>query len=141
MTQPRSAGATHPPQPRASQAWLLQGLTGSTQGTLAWGEGRLRFATGDGQVFSIAPADLTYLVFPWYYFGGGVKLGTANARYRLSFARPNGAEYPLMRGAAEVGSPIALLGAAEKLTDMRSGYKAGAQWRDILLAIRGGVHQ
>ena len=115
----------------ASEAWLLVGLTRSVPGHLAW-NGRLRFSSADGVVFDVAPGQLSSVTFPWYYFGGGVKLIAGSTKYRLSFVKPNGAEYAVARGAAAAGSPLALLGAAEKIRDVGSGRRVGRRWRDIL---------
>jgi hypothetical protein len=122
------------PPPFASDAWLLVGLTRSIAGRLAW-NGRLRFTAGDGDVFDVTPGQLTSVNFPWYYFGGGVKLRTHEGKYRLSFVKPNGAEYAVMRGAAAAGNPAALVGAAAKVSDVRSGRRVGRRWRDILSAL------
>jgi hypothetical protein len=121
----------------ASEAWLLVGLTRSVFGHLRW-DGRLRFTSVDGKVFDVAPDQLSSVNFPWYYFGGGVKLTAGGSRYRLSFVKPNGAEYALTRGAAAAGNPIALLGAAAKIRDVGSGRRVGRRWREILTALHPG---
>lgn len=127
--------ARRPPEPYSSQAWLLHGLFRSEPGVLQWTSDRLRFTTENDVVFDIEPANLFDVVFPWYYFGGGFTFRTAERRYRLSFVRPNGAEVAVMRGAAAAGSPLALVGAAEKIVDIRSGRRVGQRWRDILTGI------
>lgn len=116
----------------ASDAWLLQGITVSVPGWLDLQDGRLRFSTPDEVVFESSLADLSGITFPWYYFGGGMKLRAGGTPYRISFVKPNGAEYAVGRGLAAHGDPAALLLAAEKVTDIRTGRGAGKRWRELL---------
>ncbi len=132
----KHSGSAKLPSPYASDAWLLEGWTRSVPGHLEWRKGRLRFLTADAVLFDIAPAELRSLTFPWYYFGGGAQLVAAGTRYRLSFVRPNGAEYAVTRAAAAVGSPLALLGAADKVVDIVSGRRVGRRWRETLTALQ-----
>jgi hypothetical protein len=118
----------------ASDAWLLQGMTVSVPGWLDLRDGRLSFVTPDSVVFDVALSDVSAVVFPWYYFGGGVKLTAAGEPYRLSFVKPNGAEYAAARGLASLGEPAALAFAASKLGDVGSGQEVGRLWRQLLEA-------
>ena len=68
-----------------------------------------------------------------------MKLATRDARYRLSFVRPNGAEHAVNRAAGGEGNPIALLGAAAKIADIRDGRRLGRLWRETLLAASSGA--
>jgi hypothetical protein len=115
-----------------TEAWLLRGITTSIGGRLTLNRGRLRFTSRDGVLFDVACADIRAMNFPWYYFGGGLTFRAGDARYRISFVRPNGAEYGVARGAAEMGSPLALLLAALKFTDIRVGRGVTRRWRQIL---------
>ncbi len=116
----------------ASYAWLLKGITRSVPGWLDLHEGRLRFATPEELVFDVPRAEVTAVVFPWYYFGGGVKFRAAGRPYRLSFVKPNGAEYAVARGAAYAGDPASLLIVAEKAHDIGAGRGVGREWRRLL---------
>lgn len=110
----------------ASYAWLLEGLTVSMPGWLVLQQERLRFTTPEEIVFDVPLADVTAISFPWYYFGGGVKLRAAGPPYRLSFVKPNDSEYAEARGAASDGNPAtALLSVASKVGDIRTGRAAG----------------
>jgi hypothetical protein len=101
-----------------TRAWLLMGLTGSAPGVLQVVYGRLiyavhgRGALTDGQLRRLedkvgrpgladelddgariilldVPLDEVGRVsFPWYYFGGGMRLGVDGVRFRFSFVRP-----------------------------------------------------
>jgi hypothetical protein len=116
----------------ASHAWLLKGMTGSVPGWLELEEGRLRFTSLEEVAFDVALSDVSAVVFPWYYFGGGVKLRAADKPFRLSFVKPNGAEYADARLAASFADPAALLLVASKANDIASGTDAGREWRRLL---------
>jgi hypothetical protein len=116
----------------ATYAWLLKGMTGSEAGWLDLTDGRLRFSTPDGVVFDVPLAEITDVEHPWYYFGGGVKLKAAGTAYRLSYVRPNGAEYAAARGLADLGSAASLALVASKVEDIGAGRDAGARWKTIL---------
>ena len=79
-------------------------------------------------------AEVTAIVWPWYYFGGGVKLRADAAPHRLSFVLPNGAEYAQARGLAAVGDPAALSIVASKAQDIGAGRAVGRRWRELLSA-------
>lgn len=120
------------PSSFASVAWLLEGLTQSFKGRLEYSRGRLRMKTGDrGHAFDVAMQDVTEVQFPWYYFGGGLKLRVGGRQYRLSFVRPNGVESGVARAAGEAGNPLSLLLAVLKFSDIRAGRALTRQWRAI----------
>ena len=85
-------------------------------------------------MFDVRLDDVTDVTWPWYYFGGGVKLSVAGEQYRLSFVLPNGAEYPTARLAA-AGDPAALAIVAQKGNEIAVGRKAGKEWRRRLEAV------
>jgi hypothetical protein len=116
----------------ASEAWLLRGLTGSEPGVLAAGGGRLRFSAGSGTVFDVSAEEIMGAEFPWYYFGGGVKIRLPDRMVRISFVKPNGAEYVDARVLASAGNPAALGAAIVKLADVRDGRELGRHWREVL---------
>lgn len=113
----------------ASYAWLLIGTFRTAAGWLDLTAGRLRFSTPDQVVFDVSLSEVTDIVWPWYYFGGGVKLSAAGEPYRLSFVLPNGAEYPTARLAAEAGDPAALTIVWDKASDIGAGRNVGKEWR------------
>lgn len=118
----------------ASYAWLLIGTFRTAAGWLDLTAGRLRFSTPDQVAFDVSLAQLSDVVWPWYYFGGGVKLSAASEHYRFSFVLPNGAEYPTARLGAEVGDPAALAIVWSKASDIGAGRSVGKEWRRRLEA-------
>lgn len=116
----------------ASYAWLLKGTTVSIAGWLDLTAGRLRFATPEEVVFDVPLAEVTDITYPWYYFGGGLKLRAAGAPHRISFVVPNGMEYASGRLLADSGNPAALIMVASKAEDIGSGRAVGKQWRILL---------
>jgi hypothetical protein len=126
--------------PLATAAWILIGTTRSTPGVLVHDGGRLAFFDRKGAIFDVPVEEVSAVVFPWYYFGGGCKLRAGEHAVRLSFVRPNGApdltESDLaaardlvltgFRGAGQ------LLGAANSVMDIRKGREATRQWRQVL---------
>jgi hypothetical protein len=115
-----------------TNAWLLQGLTGSVAGWLVLADERLRFITPAEVAFDVALSEVTAVVFPWYYFGGGMKLRAGDLPVRISFVKPNGAEYADARLLASDANPAALLMVASKATDIRDGQTVGRRWRELL---------
>jgi hypothetical protein len=115
-----------------SDAWILEGLTVSVPALLQLHDGRLRCVTVDGVAFDVALGDITNVVFPWYYFGGGLKLRAAGVPFRLSFVVPNGAEYASARLLADQGDAGSLLLVGSKIHDIASGRAAGQRWRELL---------
>jgi hypothetical protein len=126
--------ARHSDDDYASYAWLLIGTLRTAAGWLDLTAGRLRFSTADEVVFDVPPAEITDVVWPWYYFGGGVKLRAADEPYRLSFVLPNGAEYPAARAAAAQGDPASLTIVWQKAADIGAGRGVGKEWRRRLEA-------
>lgn len=126
-------------------AWLIMGSTGSTPGVLCLEGGRLRFeahgrgALTMGQLRTLEQrtghAGLTDLLtaghslvlfdaplsqvervrFPWYYFGGGMRLTVAGHPYRFSFLQPQNTQ--------AVPAHVAGIGA---------GRAGGRAWRSAL---------
>ena len=116
----------------ASYAWLLEGI-GNTPGWLDLQEDRLRFTTSERIVFDVPRRELTSISFPWYYFGGGMKVSAAGRRYRVSFLIPNDAEFPGDREGAPRGSPARpLLPLASEDAGIIAGRKVGRRWRQLL---------
>ena len=131
-------GPPHPPIEFASYAWRLKGITGTEAGWMDLHDGDLRFATPEKVVFDVPLAEVTRITYPWYYFGGGVKLRAAGAAYRFSFVLPNGAEYAEARGMAAVGDLAALGIVASKARDIGAGRAVGRRWRELLGAAAPG---
>ena len=114
-------------------AWLLEGITVSVPGVLEHADGRLAFTTDRGRVFDLPVSEVGDVHFPWWYFGGGVKLTAHGKRHRISFVRPNDADDIPGRLMARDGNPAGLLTAGQKLLDIGEGRRAGRAWRDVLL--------
>jgi hypothetical protein len=115
-----------------SYAWQMKGMTVSIPGWLELRDDRLCFTTAEGVVFDSALSDVSAVEFPWYYFGGGLKLHAEGTPYRLSFVKPNGAEYANARLLSDMGSPGSLLIVASKADDIATGTDAGRTWRKHL---------
>ncbi len=124
-----------PVQNLRTPAWLLMGISNS-EGVLELAGRRLAFTSPKGRVFDAALADITNITFPWYYFGGGVKLQVGQSRYRISFVRPNGGAYAasdlLASTGTAAGAAGALLTTGLTVQDIGSGRKAGKAWKAAL---------
>ncbi len=118
----------------ASYAWRLIGALRTQAGWLDLTAGRLRYSTADEVEFDVPLFEVVGIIWPWYYFGGGVKLSIAGEQYRFSFVLPNGAEYPTARMAAEAGDPAALAIVWDKANDIGAGRTVGKEWRRRLEA-------
>jgi hypothetical protein len=118
----------------ASYAWRLVGTLRTEAGWLDLTAGRLRYTAEAGEMFDVRLDEVTDIVWPWYYFGGGVKLTVDKVRYRFSFVLPNGAEYPTARLAAAGGDPGSLAIVLQKGNDIAAGRDAGKEWRRRLEA-------
>jgi hypothetical protein len=131
-------------------AWLLMGSTGSTPGVLEIGGGRLRYtahgrgALTNGQLreleqrtgqsgladalsggarvalFDVPLDAVGDVVFPWYYFGGGMKLTAGGAPYRFSFLKPQNTQ-------DDPG-----------IFDIPAGRAAGRTWKGALAGVGSG---
>ena len=132
-------------------AWLLMGLTGSAPGVLQISDVRLSYtvygrgALTGGQLeelerrsgrsgladelgsgapvtlFDVPLAAVSGVVFPWYYFGGGMKLTVADVGYRFSFIKPqNTQDWPGVAG-------------------IPGGRAAGKAWRELLASPVSGT--
>lgn len=73
----------------STSAWLLVGITGTVPGVLELTDGRLSFTTRERRLFDVPLPEVSNIVFPWYYFGGGVKFRIGANSYRISFVEPN----------------------------------------------------
>ncbi len=125
-----------PDRPIRSQVWILRGL-GNSPAVMTLVAGRLTLTSEQGAVFDTPLADVKEIKFPWYYFGGGVKLSVDSTRYRISFVRPNGAQDVPGRllADARAGATSALAAAGEvyaKYRDISEGRSAGKAWKEAL---------
>lgn len=93
-------------------------MTQSEPGVLAHSDGRLRYRTEAGVRFDVPLSSVSNVVFPWYYFGGGVKLVANGEAYRFSFVTPNDATFSPQTGSVPVG--------------IAAGRRAGAEWKQLL---------
>ncbi|MQY05798.1 hypothetical protein [Actinomadura macrotermitis] len=130
-----------------SIVWLMMGSTGSVPGSLHLADGRLVFeaygrgaltggqlrelearsgrpglgahldADRPGVVFDVPVSAVGGLTFPWYYFGGGMKLKVGDAPYRFSFLQPQNTRMP---------------GDIRGLGDIPGGRAAGKGWKNAL---------
>jgi hypothetical protein len=77
--------------------------------------------------------------WPWWWFGGGVRLTAAGQRWKITFVRPNGMPPPhpsmLETGVGVFGLLTGTwhdVYAMRGLADVRSGRAAGRRWREVL---------
>ena len=101
--------------------WELLGITGSEPGLLRLTNGVLSFKTEQGTRFSAPVSALTDVKWPWYSFNCALNLTVNGEKFRLSFARPNGAMAAWIPEEA-LGGVFALGGA----------MKTGKAWRAAL---------
>jgi hypothetical protein len=114
--------------------WLLVGMTGSRPGILEFADGVIAFTGEEGRVFEAPLAETSGLAFPWFYFGGGMKITVKGTAHRISFVRPNGAEVVSARLLEMAGAgPLALLTVQRKIADIGDGRRAGKAWKAALL--------
>ncbi|MCB1105219.1 MAG: hypothetical protein H7A44_02725 [Opitutaceae bacterium] len=141
-----------------SKAWLLDGPIDSLPGVLRLADNRLsylvletgtfpagklrqlftaqgRATAGDDpappvELFDLRLADLRAARFPWYYFGGGMKLDLGQgAPLRLSFLQPQNTRWPTAWNddlrqwvGGDDGPEVAVA----------EGKAAGQRWRELL---------
>ncbi len=120
-----------------SPAWLIGGLR-NVPGYLATAQGGLTFVS-DTPVFDVPLAQVTDVSWPWWWFGGGVRLTAAGQRWKITFVRPNGMPPPhpsmLETGVGVFGLLTGTwhdVYAMRGLADVRSGRAAGRRWREVL---------
>ncbi|MCW0214008.1 MAG: hypothetical protein OJJ54_11675 [Pseudonocardia sp.] len=126
----------------ASPAWIIGGLQ-NRPGYLVSAGGRITFTDGEPH-FDVALEEISDVTYPWYWFGGGVKLRAAGTLYKITFVRPNGMPSPdpslvdaalsalglgvtIVTGAAHVD-------ALRGLADIGTGRAATKRWRELLPA-------
>jgi hypothetical protein len=103
--------------------WELIGVTGSEPGSLSLANGVLSFETKAGTRFACPISQLTDVKWPWYSFNCALHLKANGEKFRLSFARPNGAGAAWLPDAAAKG--VFSLGGA---------MRTGKAWRAALEA-------
>ncbi len=120
-----------------SPAWLIGGLR-NVPGYLATAQGGLTFVS-DTPVFDVPLAQVTDVSWPWWWFGGGLKLTAAGQRWKITFVRPNGMPPPHPSMLASGVGVFGLISgtwhdvdALRGLADVRSGRAAGKRWRELL---------
>ncbi|MGY1685448.1 MULTISPECIES: hypothetical protein [unclassified Geodermatophilus] len=125
-----------------SPAWLIGGLR-NVPGFLAT-DGRGLAFVGDTPVFDVPLDAVTDVSWPWWWFGGGLRLSAAGQRWKVTFVRPNGMPPPqpsvLASSVGTVGvltgtlppHVLADLDALRGLADVRDGRAAGRRWREVL---------
>ncbi|WP_369132055.1 hypothetical protein [Modestobacter sp. I12A-02662] len=120
-----------------SPAWLIGGLR-NVPGYLGAGGGRLTFVS-DTPVFDVPLDEVTDVTWPWYWFGGGLKLRADGRLYKVTFVRPNGMPDPdpsmLEAGIGVFGFLTGTwhdVSALRGLADIGTGRAAGRQWKQFL---------
>jgi hypothetical protein len=101
--------------------WELLGMTGSEPGLLKLTNGVLSFETSKGQRFACPIAQLADVKWPWYSFNCALNLTANGEKFRLSFAKPNGAGAAWLPDAAVKG-----------VFDLGGAVRNGKAWRAAL---------
>jgi hypothetical protein len=101
-----------------SSVWELIGMTGNEPGLLKLSNGVLSFETENGVRFTCPVSQLTEVKWPWYSFNCALNLSANGSKFRLSFARPNGAAAAWLPASALQG-----------VYDLGSASKTGKAWR------------
>lgn len=103
--------------------WQLAGIFGGNEpGLLTLSGGRIRFETDDGVKLECPVSQLQNVRWPWYSFNAALNFTANGEKYRLTFARPN--------GAAATVRPIS---AAKGVFDLGGAVKTGKAWRAELV--------
>ena len=55
----------------------------------------------EATVLEVMLTDITQIVFPWYYFQGGVRLVINGVKYKFLFSAPSNSKISIERGAGE----------------------------------------
>ena len=98
--------------------WELIGMTGNEPGLLKLLNGVLSFETAQGVRFTCPVSQLADVKWPWYSFNCALNLNANGAKFRLSFARPNGAAAAWLPSSA-----------AQGILDLGGASKTGKAWR------------
>lgn len=69
--------------------WRMIGISGSECGVLTLADGCFAFDGERGTRFDVPVSAISAVTFPWYYFGGGVKVSIGADNYRFSFIEPH----------------------------------------------------
>jgi hypothetical protein len=89
--------------------WERVGMLGNEQGVLTLSQGRISLETSHGTRFSCPVSELSEVKWPWYSFNAALNLRAQTQKFRISFARPNGAtgdSIAAMRGAMDLGGAL-----------------------------------
>ncbi|GAA1880328.1 hypothetical protein GCM10009836_72030 [Pseudonocardia ailaonensis] len=123
-----------------SPAWIIGGLR-NRPGYLATDGVRITFTDGETTSFDVPLAEITDVTYPWYWFGGGVKLRAGGELQKITFVKPNGMPAPDpsvvdiafgVLGVAGAAAGISHAGGLRGLADIAPGRAATKRWREIL---------
>ena len=103
-----------------TSVWELIGLSNSP-GLLTLANGVLVLETQQGLRFQCPASQIESASWPWWQFHCAVKFRVQGTKFRVSFARPN--------GAAAAWSPVS---AATNIFSLGSASKTGKAWRGEL---------
>jgi hypothetical protein len=68
-------------------AWYYRGFANFEPGEFEIGDGRIRYAQNEAQLFDVAVADIS-VKWPWYEFGGGCRVRFGGENYKFAFMSP-----------------------------------------------------
>ena len=72
-------------------------------------------------LFDVPLAEVERVVFPWFYFGGGMHVHVGGVRYRLSFLQPQ-----------NTVADRSFASAQDAVGGIKKGVSLGARWREVL---------
>ncbi len=83
--------------------WRMIRISGSERGRLVLTKDRFSFQGEKGTRFDVPNSAILAVKFPWYYFGGGMKVTIGPDTYRFSFMEPHN-EYASIGDGRETGA-------------------------------------
>jgi hypothetical protein len=83
--------------------WLMVRVSGSERGRLKLTPDRVSFHGERGTRFDVPHTQISAVKFPWYYFGGGMKVFIGGDGYRFSFVEPHN-DHASIRDGRESGA-------------------------------------
>lgn len=148
------------PKSLTTEAWLLMGLTGSSQGIMKLEKGNLSFSIyGRGnlsfwhlrelkkmmavkdlikklkadkivELFKV-PLKKVKVSYPWYYFGGGCMISIEDIKIKISFMKPANTEFNVKNPAMPIDSRRKVI--TNNLSNLKKGMDVAKLWKEVFL--------
>ncbi len=120
----------------ADLVYLKIGIFSAIRAVLARTETELVLATANGEIFRVALPLVEKVEFPWWWFGGGMRVTASGTRYTLSFSPPatiKGEDTDWLRN---VGG--GLYGSEQALGQASAARRSSKEWQAALADIGRG---